>query len=147
MKRISSSATLFLAIFLPTFWLVFFGVFALAVIVSGPDKSPMFGLGIFRIGTILFFVIGALILYFTLMRLKRVEFDQKHLYVTNFIKNVRYKVEDIDFISETNIGLAHLGHIYLKAKGLFGKRITFLQSRQKFEDFVKSDPLLAQKCR
>ncbi len=139
MKRISSSATLFLKIFLPTFWLVFFGSFTLAAVLSGNGKSPLFGNGIFKFGILGFFGLGALVLYFTLMQLKRVEFDREYLYITNYFKTVRYLLKDIDHISETNLVLVHLGHIYLKAPGIFGRKITFLQSRQKFEDYVKAN--------
>ncbi|MBK8502838.1 MAG: hypothetical protein IPL46_11810 [Saprospiraceae bacterium] len=143
MRRISSSASLFLKIFLPTFWLVFFGIFTFAVLISGASNAPIFGGWVFKAGVLGFFIIGALILYFTLMQLKRVEFDLHHLYITSYFKTVRYPLEDMDFIAETNLGVAHLGHIYLKAAGIFGRRITFLQSRQKFEDFIKADPGMA----
>lgn len=144
MRRISSSATLFLKVFLPTFWLVFFGTFTLAALISGSSKTPLFGNWIFKAGVLGFFTIGALILYFTLIQLKRVEFDQHYLYVTNYFKTVRYRINDIDYISETNLALVHLGHIHLKARGIFGRKITFLQSRQKFEDYVKANLELAR---
>jgi hypothetical protein len=112
-------------------------------LISGTSNAPLFGSGVFKAGVLVFFVMGALILYFTLMQLKRVEFDLHHLYITNYFKTVRYPLEDIDFITETNLAVVHLGHIYLKAAGVFGRRITFLQSRQKFEDFVKADPGMA----
>lgn len=139
MRRISSSATLFLKVFLPTFWLVFFGAFTVAALISGSSKTPLFGNWIFKAGVLGFFAAGALILYFTLMQLKRVEFDQHYLYVTNYFRTVRYLINDIDCITETNLALVHLGHIYLKAPGIFGRKITFLQSRQKFEDYVKAN--------
>lgn len=143
MRRISSSATLFLKIFLPTFWLVFFGALTVAILISGDGKDPLLGNWIFKGGVLAFFILGALILYFTLMQLKRVEFDREYLYVTNYFKTVRYPLEDIEFVSETNLIAFHLGHVRLKASGVFGRKIHFLQSRQKFEDFVKADPTMA----
>lgn len=143
MRRISSSASLFLKIFLPTFWLVFFGALTAGILISGDDKDPLFGNWMFKAGVIGFFLVGALVLYFTLMQLKRVEFDREYIYVTNYFKTVRYKLEDIDHLSETNLAILHLGHIWLKAKGIFGRKITFLQSRQKFDDFIKADPAMA----
>lgn len=147
MRRLSSSVTLFLKIFFPTFWLVFFGAFTIAVLLSGFGKSPLFGLSYFKLGVLIFYLVGAAIIYFTLMKLKRVEKDHEFLYVTNYIKTLRYPLQEIDHISETNLLLLHLGHITLKAPGIFGKKITFVQSRQKFDDYVKADPLLAQKFR
>jgi len=143
MRRISSSATLFLKIFLPTSWLVFFGALTFAVLISGDGKDPILGNWTFKGGILSFFILGALILYFTLMQLKRVEFDREHLYVTNYFKTVRYRLQDVEFISEINLIAFHLGHIRLKASGVFGRKINFLQSRQKFEDFIKADPTMA----
>lgn len=115
----------------------------IAILVSADDRDPLFGSWTFKGGVIGFYLVGALVLYFTLLQLKRVEFDREYLYVTNYFKTVRYLLQDIDHISETNLAVVHLGHVWLKAPGIFGRRITFLQSRQKFEDFIKSDPSMA----
>lgn len=144
MKRISSSATLFFKIFLPTSWIVFFGAFTFAVMISGVGKSPLFGNWIFKLGLLASYLLGLIVLYLTLMRLKRVEIDPEYLYATNYFRAVRYPLVDIERITEMSLIFIHLGSIHLKERGIFGKKILFLQSRQKFADFVKSDPAMSQ---
>ena len=119
-------------------------MFTIAVLASGVGKAPILESWTFKLGLLGFLLGGIVFLYFTLFRLKRVELDHEHLYVTNYFRSVKYLLVDVDYITETNLGLAHLGHIYLKAPGIFGKRLTFLQSRQKFEDFIKADPDLSK---
>ena len=145
MRRISSSATLGLKLFFPTFWVVFFGAFTIAVLSSAVGKSPLFSNWIFKVGLLGFFLLGALILYFTVFRLKRVEIDDPYVYVTNYFKSYRYPFHNIDQIREHNFVFFHLAVIKLKESGTFGKRIFFVQSRQKFEDFLKSYADLAAK--
>ena len=144
-RRISSSATLGLKLFVPTFWIVFFGSLTIAILISGLGKSPLFGSLIFKVGTGLFFLLGVVLQYFTIMQLKRVELDQEHLYVTNYFKSYRYTHDSIEKINQQDFGLFKLGRIYLKSEGSLGHKITFLQSKQKFDDFVQSHPSLAEK--
>ena len=145
MRRISSSATLGLKLFLPTFWIVFFGSFTIAVLISGLGKAPLFGSIGFKLGTLAFFVLGVVLQYFSIMQLMRVELDHEYLYVTNYFKTYRYTFDSIQKISQQDLGVFRLGRIYLNTAGKFGKRILFLQSRQKFEDFLQSHPVLAPK--
>ena len=145
MRRISSSATLGLKIFLPTFWIVLFGTLTLAILLSGIGKSTLFGSWIFKGGAFLFFLTGVALLYFTVMQLKRVELDSENLYVTNYFKSYRYSYENIEKITQNDFGLFRTGQVHLKKAGSFGKRFVFLQSKQKFEDFVKAYPPLADK--
>ena len=145
MRRISSSATLGLKLFFPTFWVVFFGAFTFAVLSSGVGKSPLFGNLIFKLGLLGFFLLGVLTLYFTVFRLKRVEIDHPFVYVTNYFKSFRYPFDNIEQIREHNFVFFYLAVITLKKSGTFGKKIFFVESRQKFEDFLKSYADLAAK--
>ena len=145
LRRISSSATLGLKLFIPVFWTVFFGAFTIAVLISGVGKSPLFGNPMFKLGVVLFFLIGVAIQYFTVMQLKRVELDADHVYVTNYFKSYRYHYDGIDKVSQQDFGIFKIGYIHLKSAGSLGSKITFLQSRQKFEDFVQAHPALAEK--
>lgn len=142
MRRISSSATLGLKLFFPTFWIVFFGAMTVAFLIAGSSKAPILGSSWFKLGVVGFFLIGILFLYVTVFRLKRVELDHEFVYVTNFFKSYRYPFHQIEKLTVSDYTLFKTGHFYLKTAGSFGKRVTFLQSKQKFEDFVKSSPEL-----
>ncbi|MBX2817310.1 MAG: hypothetical protein KTR24_14980 [Saprospiraceae bacterium] len=145
LRRISSSATLGLKLFLPTFWIVFFGAMTIALLFAGSSRAPILGSLTFKLGVLGFFLLGVLLLYFTVIQLKRVELDHEYVYVTNFFKSYRYPLHQIERLVDGDYTLFHLGHFYLKTPGSFGKKITFLQSRQKFVAFMNSSPELIER--
>lgn len=74
------------------------------------------------------------------MQLKRVELGPDSYYVSNYLKSFRLVYEDIEKISIIPIGRLQLVTFRLKAKGSFGKKITFLASKQLYELFMKANP-------
>jgi hypothetical protein len=145
MQRISSNSTLFLKIFLPTFWIVFFGIFTIAVLMA---KTPHFGsvpAATFKLGLALFFLAGTAALYFTLLKLLRVELDEHHVYASNYFKTYRYPYRNVEKITERDLGLFHLVRIHLKAPGRFGAKITFLLDETMLKDFLEKHPEAAEK--
>lgn len=140
MQRISSNLTLVLKIFFPTFWIVFFGIFTLAVwTLDTPYFGPVPAIWM-RIGMTLFFLSGTAILYFTLMRLKRVELDNLFVCASNYIKTYRYPYHNVEKITERDMGLFYLVRIYLKTPGNFGRKLTFLLDEPMFRDFLEKNP-------
>jgi len=91
----------------------------------------------FRIGVVIFYLIGLLFLYFTFLRLKRVEIDPDFVYVTDYLKTYRYPFHNIESIKEINLYLFYLCTIRFKEKGSFGKKIHFLESRIKFKNALE----------
>lgn len=138
-RRISSSLTLFFRIFVPVFWVVFFGAFTIGLLVT-PNLPVVLDNLYFRIGLVLFYLTGLGFLYFTVLRLKRVEIDPDFVYVTNYLKTYRYPFHNIESVREINLFLFHVATIRFREKGSFGKKIHFLESRFKFkgalEEFV-----------
>jgi hypothetical protein len=143
MQRISSNATLLLKIFFPTFWIVFFGVFTIAVWVM---DFRVGGLphGAFKLGWTLFFTICTTVFYFTVFQLKRVELDDLYVYASNYVKTYRYPYHNVEKMTERNMGLFHLMNIHLKVPGKFGKRITFLLDEAMLTDFFEKNPTIAE---
>ena len=97
MQHVSSSATVFLKFALPTVWIVFFGslcvvfwLFDTITVVAGMPLST------FRIVLPAFFILGVLALYWSVMRLKRVEMDEQFIQVTNYFKHYRYPYHQIE---------------------------------------------------
>jgi hypothetical protein len=140
MQRISSNVTLFLKIFIPTFWIVFFGIFTVAVWrldvpYFGPVKAQTM-----KIGLTVFFLVGSGLLYLTLLQLKRVELDELHVYASNYFKTYRYTFDSVEKITERDMGLFHLVRIHLKAPGHFGKKLTFLLDEPMLKDFLEKNP-------
>lgn len=137
MKQVSSSLTLFFKIFIPTFWMAFFGFFILALLRYGADQMPIFRSIEFKIGALIFYFTGLLSLYYFFMRLKRVEIDDTHIYVTNYFKTYKYPYNDIAEIKESNILFFKKIKIKLLSKGAFGQNFTFIASKKRWSEFVE----------
>ena len=131
-KRISSSFTLFFFMFVPVFWLVFFGAFTAASFIYSGDIAFFQNIA-YKIGIIVFYLTGVVFLFFTLLRLKRVEIDENFVYVTNYFRTYRYPFDIISSVTETNLLFFKLCTIRFVEKGSFGKKIHFLESRIKFQ--------------
>ncbi len=142
MQRVSSNATLFLKLFIPTFWIVFFGAFTVMTLLSRTAYFGQFPAVPFKIGTLLFYLSGLAMFYFTLLKLKRVEMDDKFVYVTNYFKHFRYPMHNVEKIEDSDIGFFQTASIRLKTPGHFGSRIVFVVSRPNYEHFWKTHPEL-----
>ncbi len=142
-SNISSSATVFLKYFLPTIWIVFFGtllmVFLFAQQLKIGTMSPM----TFKIIYCVFFFGVIALMYFTIFKLKRVEIDDKYLYITNYLKIYRYPFETIERITKKDYGYWLFYTIELKESGYFGKKSRFLANRTKITSFMKENPEIA----
>lgn len=144
MERLSSNATLFLRIFLPVFWSVFFGAFTLAVFLADEMYFSFLPIQTFRYGMLFFYISGLLVIYFTFLRLKRVELTSDFLYITNYFKTARYPIAAISHLEWRRWFGISLGIFHLQAKGIFGQKILFLgrkkligELHQRFPEWLK----------
>jgi hypothetical protein len=142
-RQLSTSWTLALRIFLPTLWLTFFGAFLISVLFT--DKSTLGGLpvGSLRIGLALFIAVFLFVFWKTLFQIKRIDADKDYVYITNYFKNVRYPHSDVEKIELAKGLIFNYATMFLKGKGTFGDRITFLASRKRLELFLLENPELA----
>lgn len=144
MQRVSSNLTLFFKLFIPTVWIVFFTVFTITLFVSNEQQIPFLTSPSFKypfLGAYLFFF---MLIYLTLIQLKRVEMDKDFYYVSNYFKTYKLIYNDIDKITKTPIGRLMVVTFKLKAKGSFGKKITFLASKNLYEIFLNENPEVAE---
>ena len=139
-QRISSNATLLLKIFIPTLYITFFGLFSVAVLFSDRSYLPFGGAALTRIVIPVVFLVFLALMYFTVLRLKRVDLGQDGIYVSNYFKTFRYAYKDIQGIAEKDYGLFNVGTITLKEKGKFGKKIYFLISKIHYQNFIEKHP-------
>lgn len=143
MQRISSNATLFLKIFIPTMWMVFFSAFAVAIWAADvPYFGPIPAIWM-KLGLTAFVVLGGAFFYFTFLQLKRVELDELYVYASNYYTTYRYPYHNVEKITERDMMLFHIVRIYLKVPGKFGKKLTFLLDEAMFNDFLAKYPDVA----
>ncbi|MFM8448891.1 MAG: hypothetical protein ACKOAY_02190 [Haliscomenobacter sp.] len=139
MERVSSNLTLFYKVFVPVFWIVFFGSFSAAVLLSPEDSKGevldwKMGLGIG-----FFFISGVVLLYFTLMQLKRVEMGEGFIYVTNYFQNYRYPYHNVERIEISTFLFVSVASVYLKVPGRFGKKILFAPAMGRLKERLPQD--------
>ncbi len=140
MVRLSSNITLLLKIFLPTFYVTFFGIFTLAVWrLDVPAVGPLAAWQFNLLSTLLY-ISGLAVLYRTVFRLKRIEADASHLFVSNYFKTFRYPLSDIEQVSEISLGFLPLVTLRLKAAGRFGRRLVFLLDGAMLRDYLQRFP-------
>jgi len=140
MIRLSSNLTLFFKVFLPTFWIVFFGSMTVAIIISEGRSILPLDHTTEIIVVLSFFLIFLALQYFTIMRLKRVEIDQKHLFVSNYFNSYRYPLSDIAEVRKINFGIFNLLRIVFKNNTRFGNKITCLLKEKYFKEYLSQFP-------
>lgn len=137
---------MFLKLVLPVMWIAFFGTFVGyilfsedgAYLIAGGIITPMMA----RIIALTFLLLGILTFYLLFMRLKRVDVDEDFLYVTNYLKARRYPYHNIEKMVENHYLMFRPVTVYFKEAGTFGKKITFLSSKE-FRPFMQKNPHLS----
>ncbi len=142
-RQLSSSWTLGFRIFLPTFWLAFFGTFFLATLFTDKNQIGEISMNGLRWGLLAFISVFVFVFWKTVLRLKRIDADNESVYVTNFFTNVGYKHQYVEKIELSKGIVFNYGTLVLKDKGQFGDRILFLASRKRIEIFIEENPHLA----
>ncbi|MGB0863915.1 MAG: hypothetical protein ACPG19_15270 [Saprospiraceae bacterium] len=138
--NVSSSSTVFLKYFLPTIWIVFFGTLMIVFLFADQFRAGTLSPMTFKvIYTTSFFLIVAT-MYFTIFKLKRVEFDEQFVYITNYIKIFRYPYENVEKITHAKYGIWLVMRVHLIKGGFFGKKSTFLGSKKKLAAFIEAQP-------
>ncbi len=135
MIRLSSRWTLGLKYLLPIAWLVFFTSFAAAVFLSS-TQDGILSTERFRLSLIAFICFWLLLFYLSVFRLKRVDYDQDYLYVSNYIKTVKMPFGRIAGLREIDMTLGYWLKIDLIDKGHFGKTISVIASKSRYDSFV-----------
>lgn len=126
---LSSNGTLFWRVFIPVFSTAFFTGLLLAfwlideenLYLPYPALWPRLILLAIWLGWLFF-------LRRTLWRLKRVDADDTHLYVTNYWHAVRYPWSDVGRVEEKKRLGRRVVNFWLRAPGRFGQVISFLPS-------------------
>jgi len=124
---LSSTATLFWRIFIPVFCTVFLLGLTLAFWLTEEEylrtAIPIFWIRLALLALLLGWIV---LVRRTLWRLRRVDADSTFIYVTNYWLAVRYPWQDVERLSAKVYAGRKIMHIWLKAPGRFGQKISFL---------------------
>lgn len=139
MYHLSSSWTIFFRLFLPVYWIVFFGSFALAMFLYRDEMGPVLGNPLASWIFLACYLLGIAFIYFTFWRLYRVDADNEFIYVTNYFKTYKYPFHQIKAIDEQDLLIFALITIRFTQRFSFGKRISFLANRKKLQEFLQEN--------
>ncbi len=132
---LSANATLFWRVFVPIFGTVFLGGLLLTFLLIPEEELYLpFPLLWGRVFLLAVWIGWLLLMHRTLWRLKRVDADATHFFVTNYWTTLRYPWNDVEKSEEKR----HLGRrivsLWLCAPGRFGQKISFLPG-DRFEEW------------
>lgn len=128
-QRVSSNITIFLKLFLPTAWIVFFALFTLSIFIVDEVSLPFLTSPVFKYPFLAAFILFFLLIYKTIMQLKRVELGEENYIVSNYFRTLRFQYRDIDSINIVPLGRFYLVTFNLIGPGSFGKNMYFLASK------------------
>ena len=145
-RTISSAQTYLMKVVFPVLWI---GGFALGTIVlfaggrgftdqagSPPDPSLKWT---FLLATL----VGSAVIYWTCIRLKRVELDDTALYISNYQKDIVVPLRDIAEVTENRWINIHPVTIRFHRETEFGGSIVFMPKVRWF-GFFSSHPVVAE---
>jgi hypothetical protein len=118
---VSSRATLFLKLILPTLWFSIMGALLFFSLWYGVSGS---GLMLLILG-----FLGVVGLWAALFRqLKWIGLNPENLYVSNYFKNFKYTYDSISGIEEQHLGPFRRITLHFHQPGQFGQKVHFLAS-------------------
>jgi len=145
-RTISSAQTFFLKVVLPPLWIGGFAVVTALFFARAPgfreshgSPTPVWIKWVFLVITIA----GSALLYWTCVRLKRVELDRNALYVSNFLKEVAIPLRDIEEITENLWVNTHPVTVRFRRDTGFGTSIVFAPTLRLFA-FRSPHPVVAE---
>lgn len=127
--QLSSNATLFWRVFVPVFGTVFFTGLMLAFWLVNEDDVYIGAMPALASRLLMTAVwLGWLVLVRrTVWKLKRLDADDAHLFVTNYWTTVRYLWQDVERMEEKRHFFGRrVVHLWLRGAGRFGQKISFL---------------------
>ncbi len=143
MQRVSTSATLLLKFFIPTFWIVFFGFVTLSFFFVEFDFKGRIPASYMQIAFASIYILVLFMMWRTIMSIKRIEMDEEYIYVTNYFKTFRYPYDSIESVKEQDYLLLKTLSFNLKEDGTFGKKVSCIQSQKLYRDFILDHPKVA----
>ena len=124
---LSSNFSLYWRIFIPIFGTVIFSGLLLALILIPEENLYLSFPALWaRMGALILLAAWLYWVKNTIWRLKRVDANETHFFVTNYWQTVRYPLADVAEIAETRRMGRRLVHFKLLSPGRFGQVISIL---------------------
>ena len=144
-RTLSSAQTVLLKFVFPAIWLPGFAAATVFLFGSGvitrPDGSPP--PPEMKWFFLMVTVVGALFIYWSCMRLKRVAIDDRWLYVSNYVQEIQVPLEQVEDISENRWVNIRPITVEFRRPTEFGSRIVFMP-KTRWWGFWSAHPVVAE---
>lgn len=90
------------------------------------ETVKSFSINKYKYAILFIFILFTILLYFTLIDLKRVEEEGDYFFVTNYYHTYKYSKQDIASIKSANYGIMNVITITMKSKTKFGHKIRYI---------------------
>lgn len=135
-RTISSAQTFFTKFVLPGLWIPIFGG---AVVVAWMGLMPPE----IKAAILLAWLVGATIMWRTCARLKRVRLGDGTLYISNYFREIRAPLAEIEEVTENRWTNIHPVTVRFRHETDFGSLITFMPKVRMF-GLWRSHPIVAE---
>jgi hypothetical protein len=126
MYRLSSNTTIFWKLFVPVFYITFFGILNMVAFSVDQYDLPFLANPITKLILLSSYILFIILMSFTIIKLKRVEADDNFIYVTDYFKTYRYAKEDIQDITTSDFIIFKSTSLTMKEKTKMGKKIRYI---------------------
>lgn len=131
MIRLSANSTLFFKVFLPVFFIVFYGLFSVFLFMD--EVSPIGKQSWVPYSNLVFYLSIVFIFYKTVWPLVRVECGPDGFVVTNYRQTYKYTYDSIKTFGIARLFIWKIGLIEFHSKSKFGAHISFIIDQRKLD--------------
>jgi expansin (peptidoglycan-binding protein) len=124
---LSSAQTLLMKLVFPTLWISMFGLGTLAlwanVLRSHGDQAPPDAM---KWSFLAAWIVGTFFILKLCAGLKRIKVDSRHLYISNYLREITVPLTQIENVTENSWINIHPVTIHFRGDTEFGQRVTFM---------------------
>ena len=136
-RQLSSQWTLFYKVIFPTIWI---GGFALAtglMFISPNGWNVNQDVREFRWTFLLALIVGAVFIYWSCIRMKKVWLAQNLLIISNYVKEISVPLQQVERVSGSIFMTPELVWVHFRRPTVFGARIVFMPKLRLLGGFLK----------
>ena len=136
-RQLSSQWTFFYKVVFPTIWIGGFGLGTVIMFISpdgwkvNPDVREI------RWIFLLALIVGAVFIYWSCMRMKKVWLAQNSFIISNYLKEISVPLQQVERVSGSILMTPELVWVHFRRPTVFGERIVFMPKMRLLSGFSK----------
>ena len=144
MKKLSSNMTWFMKYVFSALWISGFGIFTAMMFFSESLGNSMEDIKSSKWLFLMMFAICSSCIYWGLARLKKVSLDGNEFVISNFTKEIRVNINEVEIVTGSLFLSPELVWLHLKTSSEFGKKIQFMPPQRFFNLGFSRHPMVKE---